>query len=260
MMDWKLPRGGWVGVWRRTGVVIGISSLHSLVVSEAIMLVHSRGMDLPGAVASMVLPVVLGGPAMFYMQVRSAQLAEANRKLEALASTDWLTDCLNRRAFTTRVDAALGDSGTEGNALLVIDADHFKTINDRFGHYRGDEVLQLIAGAIRASVREGDLVGRLGGEEFGVFMPGANDIIAMHVGERIRRAINALFVHSEDMAQRLSVSIGGATFEGAIGFAELFRVADLRLYEAKRQGRNRLLMDDPGEVAQTEFGLSAAAG
>lgn len=251
MTDWKLPRSGWVRVWQRTIIIIGISSLLSLAVSEAIMLVLSQGMDFAGSVASMVLPIVLGGPAMFYMQLRSAQLAEANRKLEALAATDWLTDCLNRRAFTTRVDAALGSGRNEGNALLVIDADHFKTINDRFGHHRGDEVLQLIAEAIRASVRDGDLVGRLGGEEFGVFMHGANDIIAMHVGERIRKSINALFVRSEDIAQRLSVSIGGATFEGTIGFAELFRVADMRLYEAKRQGRNRVLMDDPGEFPRS---------
>jgi diguanylate cyclase (GGDEF)-like protein len=245
MTDWTLPRSGWLRVWRRTALIIGASSVLSLGVSEAIMLVLSRGMDLPGAVASMLLPIILGGPAMFYMQLRSAQLAEANRKLEALAATDWLTDCLNRRAFTTRVDTALSRGHADGHALLVIDADHFKTINDRFGHHRGDEVLQLIAEAIRANVREGDLVGRLGGEEFGVFMHGANDIVALHVGERIRKAINALFVRSEGIAQRLSVSIGGATFGGTIGFAELFRVADQRLYEAKRQGRNRVLMDDP---------------
>ncbi len=207
------------------------------------MLVLSRGLDLPGAIASLLLPVILGGPVMFYTQLRSAQLAEANRKLEALAATDWLTDCLNRRAFTTRVDNALASGHAEGNALLVIDADHFKTINDRFGHHRGDEVLQLIAEAIRANVRDGDLVGRLGGEEFGVFMHGANAIVAQHVGERIRKAINALFVRSDDIAQRLSVSIGGATFVGTIGFAELFRAADQRLYDAKRQGRNRVLMD-----------------
>jgi len=248
MMDWTLPRSGWLRVWRRTAIVIGISALLSLAVSEAIMLVLSRGMDLAGSAASLLLPLILGGPAMFYMQLRSAQLAEANRKLEELAATDWLTDCLNRRAFTTRVDTALGGRHSDSNALLVIDADHFKTINDRFGHHRGDEVLQLIAEAIRANVREGDLVGRLGGEEFGVFMHGANEIIAMHVGERIRKAINGLFVRSEDIAQRLSVSIGGATVEGAIGFAELFRVADQRLYEAKRQGRNRVLMDDPGNL------------
>lgn len=248
MMDRTLPRSGWIRVWQRTAVIIGISSLLSLGVSEGIMLVLSKGMDLAGAIASMALPIILGGPAMFYMQLRSAQLAEANKKLEAIASTDWLTDCLNRRAFTTRVDTALSSGHVDGNALLVIDADHFKTINDRFGHHRGDEVLQLIAEAIRSNVRDGDLVGRLGGEEFGVFMRGTNAIIAQHVGERICRAINILFVRSDDTVQRLSVSIGGATFDGEIGFAELFRAADRRLYEAKHLGRNRVQMNDAREL------------
>jgi diguanylate cyclase (GGDEF)-like protein len=248
MIDGKLPCSGWARVWRRTAAIIGISSLASLGIAQGFMLVFSQGLNLPGAVASLLLPVLLGGPVMFYTQLRSAQLAEAYRRLEALAATDWLTDCLNRRAFTTRVDAALGDEQADGNALLVIDADHFKTINDRFGHHRGDEVLQLIAKAIRANVRDGDLVGRLGGEEFGVFMRGANDLVALHVGERIRQAINALFVRSEGITQRLSVSIGGATCEGEVGFAELFRTADKRLYEAKRRGRNRVLMDDAGEL------------
>ncbi len=248
MIDRKLPRSGWVTVWKRTAIVIGVSSLASLGVAQAIMLVLSQGLNFAGAVASLALPVILGGPVMFYMQLRSVQLAEANRKLEALAATDWLTDCLNRRAFTNRVDQALGDLDAPGHALLVIDADYFKTINDRFGHHRGDEVLQLIAQAIRANVREGDLVGRLGGEEFGVFMRGANDIVARNVGERIRKAINSLFVRSDGGAQRLSVSIGGATLDGATGFADLFRVADRRLYEAKRGGRNRVLMEDAGEL------------
>lgn len=249
MTDMKLPRSGWARVWRRTIAITAMSSLVSLVVAEVIMRVLSQGLDLAGVVASVALPVILGGPLMFYMQLRSAQLAEANRKLEALAATDWLTDCLNRRAFTKRVDAALGSGDTEGFALLVIDADHFKAINDRFGHHRGDEVLQLIADAIRANVRDGDLVGRLGGEEFGVFMRGANEIIATNVGERIRRSVNNLVVRSEEVAQRLSVSIGGAAFEGDIGFTELFRVADRRLYAAKRLGRNCLLMDDTGPLS-----------
>jgi diguanylate cyclase (GGDEF)-like protein len=250
MSDIELPRSGWVRVWRRTGIIIGISSLASLAVAQAFLQVFSQGLDQAGAVASLVLPVVLGGPVMFYTQLRSAQLAEANRRLEALAATDWLTDCLNRRAFTTRVDAALGRPDAGPNALLVIDADHFKAVNDRFGHHQGDEVLQLIARAIRANVREGDLVGRLGGEEFGVFMAGSNDLVALYVGERIRAAVNTLFVRSEGIAQRLSVSIGGATCEGGIGFAELFRVADRRLYEAKRQGRNQVLLDDPEKLPQ----------
>jgi diguanylate cyclase (GGDEF)-like protein len=178
--------------------------------------------------------------------VRSAQLREANRKLEKLASTDWLTDCLNRRAFTSRVGSNLGRAGGSG-ALLVIDADHFKTVNDRFGHERGDEVLQLIATAIRDSVRDGDLVGRIGGEEFGVFLKDAGLDVADRAAERIRAAVNGLFVTSDGIAQRLSVSIGGAICASDAGFSELFRIADRRLYEAKHAGRNRVELGGKAE-------------
>ena len=234
-----LPRSAWARVWRRTATITLASALVSLGISQAIMLVLSQGLNLAGAVAALALPVILGAPMLFYFQLRSAQLREANRKLEKLASTDWLTDCLNRRAFTSRVGASL--SRMSGSAaLLVIDADHFKTVNDRFGHERGDEVLQLIANAIRDSVREGDLVGRIGGEEFGVFLDDAGLDVSELVAERVRAAVNALFITSDGIAQRLSVSIGGAVSADDAGFSELFRVADRRLYEAKHAGRNRV--------------------
>ncbi len=101
-------------------------------------------------------------------------------------------------------------------------------------------MLQLIANAIRDSVRQGDLVGRIGGEEFGVFLQGAGLDVADLVAERIRAAVNGLFITSEGIAQRLSVSIGGAVSESHAEFSELFRIADRRLYEAKHAGRNRV--------------------
>lgn len=234
-----LPRSAWARVWRRTATISLVSAVASLGISQAIMLVLSQGLNFAGAVAALVLPVLLGTPMLFYFQLRSAQLREANRKLEKLASTDWLTNCLNRRAFTSRVGSSLSRMNGSG-ALLVIDADHFKTVNDRFGHERGDEVLQLIAGAIRNSVRDGDLVGRIGGEEFGVFLKDAGHEVASGAAERIRATVNGLFVTSEGIAQRLSVSIGGAVCESDAGFSELFRIADRRLYEAKHAGRNRV--------------------
>jgi diguanylate cyclase (GGDEF)-like protein len=245
MDEIRLPASAWAGVWRRTGVITLVSSLGSLGIAQAIMLTLSQGLNEAGAIASLILPIILGSPILFYFQLRSAQLREANRRLEALASTDWLTDCLNRRAFTSRVSASLKGTG----ALLVIDADHFKTINDRFGHERGDEVLQLIAAAIRDNVRDSDFVGRLGGEEFGVFLKDAGLDIATPAAERIRSAVNALFVTSDGMAQRLSVSIGGAVCIGDAGFADLFRMADRRLYEAKHAGRNRVVFGDTAERA-----------
>jgi len=235
----RLPASEWGIVWQRTALILVASTIGSWVMSNLVMMSLNEGMNTVGTILALGMPTALGGPILLFLQVRSAQLREANRKLEQLASTDWLTDCLNRRAFTSRVSASLGQADGHGT-LLVIDADHFKTVNDRFGHERGDEVLQLIAGAIRANVRDGDLVGRIGGEEFGVFLSHAGHDVAAGAAERIRAAVNALFVTSEGMAQRLSVSIGGAVYGGDSGFSELFQIADRRLYEAKHAGRNRV--------------------
>lgn len=235
----ELPPAGWLKVWRGTIVVSLVAAMLSVAVSEGIMLVISQGMNIEGCIAAFLLPLLLGSPMVFYQLLRSEQLRVANQKLEVLASTDWLTTCLNRRAFTGMVNAHL-DSDAEAGALLVIDADHFKQINDRYGHERGDEVLQLLAETIRANVRDGDLVGRIGGEEFAVLLKGAGLDTAQQVAERIRRAINALHLHFEPAEAPLSVSIGGASFDAAIGFAELFRAADQRLYGAKHSGRNRI--------------------
>ena len=118
---------------------------------------------------------------------------------------------------------------------------------------------ELIARAIRDSVRDDDLVGRLGGEEFGVFLNDAGFEIAGRAAERIRAAVNALFVTSDGLAQRLSISIGGAVCAGDIGFAELFRVADRRLYAAKHAGRNRVELGGTVDSLDLEQATSAVS-
>lgn len=204
-----------------------------------------QGLNLPGLAAAMILPIVLGGPMVFYHLMRHQQLKLANQKLHELASTDWLTACLNRRAFTHEVTDHLRDIG-EG-AFLVIDADHFKVINDHYGHDRGDEVLQLMAATIKANLREGDLVGRIGGEEFGVYLKGANLQSAQIVAERIRRAIERATFMPDGAAHPLSVSVGGAFYDTPISFSDLFRIADQTLYGAKQSGRNRVIVADAGD-------------
>ena len=122
----------------------------------------------------------------------------------------------------------------------MIDADNFKAINDLFGHEAGDEALTIIARSIRAVLRAGDLVGRMGGEEFGVYLPGVDQRGAEAIAERIRRSVNLAVFAPDDRQRTLSVSIGGAVFEGPASFSALFRIADQRLYGAKQTGRNRV--------------------
>lgn len=197
-----------------------------------------------GLPAAAGLAIILTGPILAFLALRLRDLARANQRLDIVASTDSLTSCLNRGAFSNRVDARLADDGRNQRrikgALLVIDADHFKSINDSFGHDAGDEALRAIAGAIRGQVRKGDLVGRLGGEEFGVFLPGATQENAAGVAERIRRSISEIAFRPNGHRYDLTVSVGGVSFEDHLGFVELFRIADRRLYQAKNSGRNRI--------------------
>lgn len=193
--------------------------------------------------------LVVAGPFIFFFASKLRELAIAHHELALLASRDSLTEVLSRGAFTTLVDAYLGDvrMQQESGALLVIDVDHFKRINDNFGHDRGDDALRLIASTIRGALRSVDLVGRMGGEEFGVFLPGASHSRAEMAAERIREAISAAEFLPDGVKRLLSVSVGGATFDRQVPFTVLYHAADQRLYVAKQSGRNRVAVIALGE-------------
>ena len=193
---------------------------------------------------NIIIPLLIAPPLFYYLLSKQRELAIAHRELMSLASTDSLTSCLNRRAFTAMVEGYLdrvaNDQAKSQGALLVIDVDHFKRVNDRFGHESGDRALRLIADSIRNSVRDIDIVGRLGGEEFGVFLPGLAAERTASVAERIRASIYAAAFQPEGKRHRLSVSIGGATFDRDTSYTQLYREADRHLFAAKRDGRNRV--------------------
>jgi diguanylate cyclase len=232
----SLPHDRWVAVIRGTIAVTLISGVLSVILAEILMLIISKGMDIQGAIAAFLMPIILATPVLFHVLLKTEQLKQANKQLEAMASTDWLTGCLNRRAFTHEVDEALK---TRRGTLLVIDADHFKWINDQFGHEVGDRTLQLMAEAFRRATDGDGLVGRLGGEEFGILLVDHPEEMAALAADAIRLAITELeFLPGGE--HRLSVSIGGAHGVPGTGFAEMFRIADERLYAAKAAGRNRI--------------------
>jgi diguanylate cyclase len=199
-------------------------------------------------IVASVLTIGIAGPLFLHLSLVVQDLAKTNTKLIRLAEVDGLTDCLNRSAFAERVSrhlVAASQSPHCKGALLVLDADYFKSINDKFGHEHGDEALTLIAERIRSLVRASDVVGRLGGEEFGVFLPDCSMQTASIIAERIRAGINLLVFAPGGELRQLSVSIGGAVFSAPVEFAQLFHLADRRLYEAKQFGRNRV---EIGEV------------
>lgn len=198
-----------------------------------------------GLISAVVLPIILAGPLFFYLTLKMRELAGANRQLAELASTDHLTKCLNRRALVLNVEHAMEQSGQSAQgALLMIDADHFKQINDSYGHDSGDAALVRIATVIRQCVRQGDIVGRVGGEEFAVMVRGVTADEAVGIAQRIRRAIeNAPVEMPGGAMHRVTISIGCAPFVGKTSFREVFSVADRLLYEAKAAGRNRVVAE-----------------
>lgn len=188
---------------------------------------------------NLVVPVVIAFPVMYFLMSKLRELAVAHRQLTIYASTDGLTKLLNRAAFSTLVDAYLREVQQARGALLIVDADDFKSINDRYGHDRGDEALVAIAQAMRSMLRAPEIIGRLGGEEFGVFLPGASRAHAETVAERIRVAVRHTEFAPTGTPHALSVSVGGAVFTRPLSFSDLFRSADGQLYAAKRAGRDR---------------------
>lgn len=240
----NLPKRAWLRIYRVTGAITLISVMLSVIFTNLIMEIFSAGINVQGLAVSVLMPLTLGGPMTWFLVLKHEQLRHANAQLEHLASTDWLTDCLNRGAFTGAASRHLERCvpGGKGGALLIVDADDFKSVNDRFGHDAGDEALQLMAATIRKAVRGTDLVGRLGGEEFGVFLADADLATADHVAERIRHAISSLAFAPGGTPCPLSVSIGGATYAPGAPFGELYRLADQHLYEAKNSGRDRVAM------------------
>jgi diguanylate cyclase len=195
-------------------------------------------------VINTLLPIALAGPMIFLLMWQMRRLAIAHRELQEVAATDSLTKALNRGAFTMLVDAYLEAARKKtvapSGALLIVDADHFKRVNDTFGHKQGDRALMTMTEKIKEVLRDADIMGRIGGEEFGVFLPGANINSAEAVSERIRHKIGSTEFTPGDAPYQLTVSVGGVAFESASTFDELFIVADKYLYDAKARGRNRV--------------------
>lgn len=205
-------------------------------------------------IAATVGPLMIALPMFYLFSIRMRRLAIENLRLSRVANIDSLTGCLNRGAFTALTHQLLSDNKNMlGGALLVIDADNFKAINDIYGHDQGDVALTLIADSLRRVVRTGALVGRLGGEEFGVYLPGASRLSAFLVAERVRRGIRKAPFAPSGVPHVLSVSIGGASFINPISFAELFRCADQGLYAAKNGGRNRVEVAAVSMSTQTKY-------
>lgn len=228
------PRVGW-GITVLTVVV--------LFVSNAFMPAPYSGNAMATATLSLVyLGVffnVYGARSMSYF----LRMRDYNRQLAEMASHDMLTGVLNARAYyaTCEQHIQIARRAHQPYAVLFVDLDHFKSVNDKHGHAAGDTVLKTVAQCLGASIRKSDALGRIGGEEFSVFMPNTPRAGAVQLAESLRQAIESCNPSTGELTLRITASIGVAVCDRAAeDMLSIQQKADQAMYVAKSLGRNRV--------------------
>ncbi|MDJ0927011.1 MAG: diguanylate cyclase [Gammaproteobacteria bacterium] len=189
--------------------------------------------------------------ALKQLETSQSEVQRQNKELEFLAARDPLTGCLNRRSFFERVESVLERSQKTGKPVccLMLDIDHFKSINDRYGHATGDKVIRYTAEVITTACRDDDLVCRYGGEEFCVILPGVDLETAAQTAERIREKVCETSRARFTSSMSVTISVGVSDFAQSNGTAkDLVNQADMALYAAKEAGRNRVVCASLTEV------------
>ncbi|MDO5611021.1 MAG: GGDEF domain-containing protein [Pseudomonadota bacterium] len=173
--------------------------------------------------------------------------AQYHEEIHQLAVQDPLTGLSNRRHFIDVVEHAIARAARHAQplAFCIIDIDHFKSINDVHGHLEGDRVLRDVADTLRSLLRANDILGRIGGEEFGLLLPETGPEAALEIAERLRVAVQQAACEAGSSALGVTISIGMATLGGDMQTrSSLMASADAALYRAKAAGRNRVCADD----------------
>lgn len=195
------------------------------------------------------------------------ELERENERLRLMANTDAMSRLPNRRAFDERVSSVYDSSkSTDGSALLVMDIDKFKHINDKFGHPVGDMVIAAVAERLRAVMRKGTFISRTGGEEFAIIIEGsdrAGDEVEIsqatlaQIGERVRAGVEGLSLtipKTTTPIGKITVSVGICRASDAINASDLYQNADNALYKAKQTGRNKVCFHEPPRADNDQDG------
>lgn len=164
--------------------------------------------------------------------------------IHRMALTDGLTELANRKQLDSLLAEEIPRARRHGRDLsvLLLDIDHFKSVNDTHGHLTGDSVLRGLAGIMQRRLRPSDRLGRYGGEEFCVILPETSQHNAARIGEELRSLVEAHAFVAEDKNIRVTISVGVGCLRDGMGLEELYRSADEMLYQAKRTGRNKVCL------------------
>lgn len=212
-----------------------------------------------GLTVSGVLPMITAFPSLSFIFIRNHQLQsaysaleKAHNELQARSKIDFMTGLYNREAFFDIMKTIR--SRIDTGALLLIDADRFKDINDKHGHAVGDRALKLIAYALQNVTRKGDIIGRIGGEEFCIYLPQAGRAAAISVAERVRVEVEStLFIAGDNKPITITISSGGALAHKEDSNSQVLSRADHCLYQAKSQGRNCVVFEPTKEAISEEL-------
>ncbi|MBP1628618.1 MAG: diguanylate cyclase protein [Holophagaceae bacterium] len=221
----------------RIGEVRGGISISLRVNELQAKLRHS--LYLVAGLAALTILLILGSVTLLFRQL-VLRLQEARRELKALAVTDALTGIQNRRATLLRLEEELERHRRSGAPVCctLLDLDHFKQVNDQLGHLAGDQVLRDAAGLLRSASRTYDMVGRYGGEEFILVLPGTTLEEARDAVERVRKGLEAQLLLTD--GRKVTASFGLTQWRPGESAAELLARADEAMYQAKAKGRNRV--------------------
>jgi diguanylate cyclase (GGDEF)-like protein len=229
--------------------------LLAVVLATRVLYEGLRADVLPHAFASSSMQTVVFAIAAVFPTVATLGFVlmcsdRLHQELERQATIDSLTGISNRRTLGELATRAIASAHRHRRSLAVVlvDVDHFKRINDVYGHEVGDEALQIIAATLQCVLRAEDLFGRLGGEEFVIAMPESDEAQARAAAERLRHAVEQVELIARHRRVPLRVSIGVAVIDEGDDFASLLRRADQAMYAAKRGGRNRVM--GPTDVAR----------
>ncbi|HLT25604.1 MAG TPA: GGDEF domain-containing protein [Zeimonas sp.] len=204
---------------------------------------NADGTAPPGAARALFAMVFGSMPFVLTVSVLSVANGQLNTRLRRLATTDALTGLVSRRSLQ-EAGPRLLERADECIALLMIDLDDFKEINDRHGHGVGDEVLRHVAGLLRGALRHDSLIVRYGGDEFCALVPVPGESAAFGVAERLRATVEATPYRLGATALPITMSVGVSVHRQGRTLREMLDEADRRAYQAKAQGRNRVVADD----------------
>lgn len=251
-----------LGIKRLVLLCTLFSVMLSVSITTALFLLTRKEIGPTGYFASVLSPLVTAPVVSGFVFHLLFKVDKLEREVRELATFDPLTKALNRRSFLASLETLILflKRNSLPIALIFLDIDKFKSVNDLYGHEAGDRVIQGCAERLRACLRKGDLLCRYGGEEFIVALPQVNLDSGALVAEKLRRSIEeeALGI-SEARKVLVTISLGVTASDGSAGYdvSTLIRLADQAMYNAKRTGRNRVCraeVDQPGEVREIPEG------